>query len=108
MEKFVVSSQLEKTGWNNSTIINKDIIEKIKKLKQQRGNEIQIPGSATLVQSLIKENLIDEFRFLVHPVIMGSGKRFFKDGMKTSGMKLVKTQTFDKGVVLLYYQSLNK
>jgi dihydrofolate reductase len=108
MEKFVVSSQLEKAGWNNSTIINKDIIEEIKKLKQQKGNEIQIPGSAALVQSLMKEDLIDEFRFLIHPVIMGSGKRFFKDGMKTPGMKLVKTQPIDKGVVLLCYESINK
>ena len=107
MEKFVVSSHLEKASWNNSKIINKDIVEEIKKLKQQKGNEIQIPGSASLVQSLMKENLIDEFRFLIHPVIMGSGSHFFKEGMLTSGMKLVKTQTFDKGVVLLCYQSLN-
>jgi dihydrofolate reductase len=108
MEKFVVSSQLEKAGWNNSTIINKDIIEEIKKLKLQKGNEIQIPGSATLVQSLMKENLIDEFRFLMHPVIIGSGKRFFQDGMKTPGMKLIKTQTFDNGVFLLCYQPAGK
>jgi dihydrofolate reductase len=104
MEKFVVSTKLEKANWNNSTIINKNIVEEIKKLKQQEGSEIQIPGSATLVQSLMKENLIDEFRLLVHPVIMGGGKRFFKDEMKTSGMDLVKTQTFDKGVILLCYQ----
>jgi len=104
MEKFVVSSKLEKPAWNNSTIINKNIIEEISELKKLNGNEIQIPGSATLVQSLMKANLIDEYRFLVHPIIMGSGKRFFKDEMKTSEMKLIKTQTFDKGVVLLCYQ----
>jgi len=104
MEKFVVSAKLEKPAWNNSTIINKNIIEEIRELKNQNGNEIQIPGSATLVHSLMKANLIDEYRFLVHPIIMGSGKRFFKDEMKTSGMKLILTQTFDKGVVLLCYQ----
>ena len=104
MEKFVVSAKLEKPAWNNSTIINKNIIEEISELKKLNGNEIQIPGSATLVQSLMKANLIDEYRFLVHPIIMGSGKRFFKDEMKTSEMKLIKTQTFDKGVVLLCYQ----
>lgn len=108
MKKFVVSSKLEKADWNNSTIINKNIIEEIKKLKQQKGSEIQIPGSATLVQSLMKANLIDEYRLLVHPIIMGSGKRFFKDEMKTSGMKLVKTQTLDKGVILLCYQVVNE
>jgi len=104
MEKFVVSTTLEKPAWNNSTIIDKNIIEEIRELKNQNGNEIQIPGSATLVHSLMKANLIDEYRFLVHPIIMGSGKRFFKDEMKTSGMKLILTQTFDKGVVLLCYQ----
>ena len=102
--KFVVSAKLKKAEWNNSTIINKNIVEEITKLKRQQGNVIQIEGSATLVQSLMEENLIDEFRFLVHPIIIGSGKRFFKDEMKTSGMELVKTQTLDKGVVLLCYK----
>lgn len=103
MQKYVVSTTLEKAEWNNSGIINTNIIEEIKKLKKENGNEIQIPGSATLVQSLMKENLIDEFRFLVHPIILGNGKHFFKDGMKTAGMELVKTRMFDKGVVLLCY-----
>ena len=108
MKKFVVSGKLEKAEWNNTTIVNKQIFEEIRKLKQQNGNEIQIPGSATLVQSLIKENLIDEFRFLIHPIIIGKGKRFFMDELNTSGMKLIKTQTLDKGVVLLCYQSAGK
>ena len=105
MKKFVVSAKLEKADWNNSAIINKDIAEEIRKLKQQEGSEIQIPGSATLVQLLMKENLIDEYRFLVHPIIMGRGKRFFKDGMQTPGMKLVKTQKLDKGVEVHCYQA---
>ncbi len=104
VSKFVVSSTLKKAEWNNSTIISENVVEEIKKLKKQQGNEIQIEGSATLVQSLMEVNLIDEFRFLVHPVIMGSGKRFFRDGMQTRGMNLVKTQMLDKGVVLLCYQ----
>jgi dihydrofolate reductase len=104
VSKFVVSSTLKKTEWNNSTIIKDNVVVRITKLKQQPGHEIQIEGSATLVQSLMEANLIDEYRFLVHPVIMGSGKRFFKDGMHTTGLKLVKTQTLDKGVILLCYQ----
>jgi dihydrofolate reductase len=108
MKKYVVSTKLEKAGWNNSTIINKNIVEEIKNLKQQPGNEIQIPGSATLVHSLLKENLIDELRLLVHPILIGNGKRFFNDDMKTSGMKLTKTQTLDKGVVLLCYEIINQ
>lgn len=108
MKKFVVSDRIKKAGWNNTTVITNDIVGKIRALKQESGNEIQIPGSASLVQSLMKEALIDEFRFLIHPVIIGSGRRFFKDGMNTSGMDLVKTKPLDKGVVLLCYQSKTK
>lgn len=104
VSKFVVSSTLKKVEWNNSTIIKENIVAEIAKLKQQPGREIQIEGSATLVQSLMGADLIDEYRFLVHPIIMGSGKHFFKDGMHTTGLKLVKTKTLDKGVVLLCYQ----
>jgi dihydrofolate reductase len=80
------------------------VIEEVARLKQQPGHEIHIEGSATLVESLMKAGLIDEYRFLVHPIIIGSGKRFFKDGMQTAGLKIVKTETLDKGVVLQCYQ----
>jgi dihydrofolate reductase len=106
VKKYVVSSKLKKADWNNTTIINENIVEEIKKLKAQNGTEIQIEGSATLVKSLMETNLIDEFRFLVNPIIAGNGKRFFKDGMQTSGLKLINTQTLDKGVIALCYQSL--
>lgn len=102
--KYVVSSTLKKAKWNNSTIIKENVVEEITKLKRQPGSEIQIEGSATLVQSLMEASLIDEYRILVHPVVMGSGKRFFKDGMSTTGLKLVKTKTLDLGVILLCYQ----
>ena len=106
VKKYVVSSKLKNADWNNTTIINENIVEEIKKLKAQNGTEIQIEGSATLVKSLIEANLIDEFRFLVNPIIAGNGKRFFKDGMQTSGLKLINTQTLDKGVIALCYQFL--
>ena len=102
--KFVVSTSLKKADWNNTTIISKDVIEEINKLKNEEGAEIQIEGSATLVQSLMEANLIDELRFLVHPIIIGTGKRFFKDEMHTKGLDLVRTHTLDKGVILLCYQ----
>ena len=108
VHKYVVSSTLKKADWNNSTIIKENVVEEVTKLKQQPGHEIHIEGSATLVQSLIEADLIDEYRFLVHPVIMGSGKRFFKDGMHTTGLKLVKTQTLNLGVMLLCYESAKK
>jgi len=105
VSKYVVSSNLEKAEWNNTTIISKNIVEEITNLKQQNGTEIQIEGSATLVQSLMESNLIDEFRFLVHPIIAGKGERFFKDSMQSNGLKLISTQTLDKGVIVLCYQT---
>ena len=108
VSKYVVSSTLKKAEWDNSTIIKERVVEEIAKLKQQAGQEIQIEGSATLVQSLMEADLIDEYRFLVHPIIMGSGKRFFKDGMDTTKLKLVNTKALDLGVVLHCYQLAKK
>lgn len=102
--KYVVSSTLKKAEWNNSTIIKENVVEEVTKLKQQPGQEIQIEGSASLVQSMIETDLIDEYRFLVHPAIIGSGKRFFKDGKIPKRLKLIKTKTLNLGVVLLCYE----
>jgi dihydrofolate reductase len=103
--KYVVSSTLKKAEWNNSTIIKENLVEEITKLKQQPGQDILIFGSATLVQSLMEADLVDEYRFLVHPIIMGSGKRFFRDEMVATKLKLVKTKTLNSGVILDCYQS---
>jgi dihydrofolate reductase len=104
--KYVVSTTLEKADWNNTQrIIKENVIEEIRKIKQAPGDYILIPGSATLVQSLMEADLIDEYRFLVHPIIMGSGKRFFKDGMPTTKMALIRTEPIDLGVSALYYES---
>lgn len=69
-----------------------------------RGKDILVDGSATLVQSLMEADLIDEYRFLVQPIIMGSGRHFFREGMPTTRLKLVKSKTLDLGVVALTYQ----
>jgi len=100
--KYVVSKTLKTADWNNSTIIGENLTDEINRLKQQPGNEIQIEGSGELVASLMKNGLIDELRLLVHPVIMGKGKRFFKDGLHS--LNLIKTQPIDKGVIALYYE----
>jgi dihydrofolate reductase len=73
-------------------------------LKQQPGNEIQVEGSATLVDTLIQADLVDEYKFFIHPVIAGTGKRFFKEGKLPGGLKLSNTEVLDKGVVVLTYQ----
>ena len=102
--KYVVSSTPLKAQWNNSTIIEKNVVEEIAKLKRQPGQDILIMGSAILVESLAQAGLIDEYKLLVHPAIMGSGKRFFKDGMGMTQLKLVESKTLSLGVVLLCYE----
>ncbi|MEO8200591.1 MAG: dihydrofolate reductase family protein [Gemmatimonadota bacterium] len=104
MPKYVVSSGLTEAGWNNSTIIRDDVTHQVSRLKRQPGQDIIVFGSATLVEGLLVAGLVDELRFLVQPVLAGKGKRFFKEGMGVTGMSLVKTQAFSKGVVLLSYK----
>jgi len=103
LPKFVVSTTLEKVEWNNSRLIKANIAEEVAKLKQQPGQDIAIHGSTTLVRALMPHNLIDEYRLLVYPVVLGSGKRLFKDGSQAT-LKLVEAKTFGSGVVALIYQ----
>lgn len=103
--KYVVSSTLKKAEWNNTTIIPDNVIAAITRLKQQPGGQMLVQGSAVLAQSLTAAGLVDEYRFLMHPVIMGSGKRFFLDGMQTKGLQLAKTELLDTGVIALTYRT---
>ena len=102
--KYVASKTLKTADWNNSTVIGENLPDEINRLKQQPGSEIQIEGSAELVASLMRLGLVDELRLLVHPVVMGKGKKFFKDGATPAGLNLVKTEPIDKGVIALYYE----
>lgn len=104
MPKYVVSTTLEKADWNNTTIINDNVAEEVAKLKEQPGRDILIAGSADLTHSLMQHDLIDEFRLMIHPVVVGHGKRLFQDGTDTRAMKLVDTQTFSTGAMVLTYQ----
>ena len=103
LPKFVVSTTLEQVEWNNSRLIKENVAEEVSKLKQQPGQNLLIYGSGALVHTLMQHNLIDEYWLLVYPVVLGSGKRLFKDGSNTT-LKLVETKTFSSGVVLLCYQ----
>lgn len=103
-QKYVVSTTLKDAPWENSTIIRRNIADEIRKLKQASGNYILIEGSGTLVKSLMGTDLIDEYRFLVHPVIAGSGKKFYQDGMDLTKLQLVSNKALDKGVIALTYQ----
>jgi len=109
LPKYIVSTTLEKAEWNNSHLIKdaKRVVEEVSRLKQQPGQNILIYGSADLVHTLMQHNLIDEYRLMVFPIILGSGKRLFRDG-RSATLKLVETQTFSSGVVVLIYQPEKK
>lgn len=105
MHKYVVSTTLQEAPWKDSTIISGDVVEAITKLKQQLGKDIIIDGSATLVQSLLGTDLIDEYRFLVQPFIMGRGRRFFPDGTPPTKLRLVESKALSSGSLALVYRS---
>jgi dihydrofolate reductase len=103
--KFVVSTTLEEPlEWNNSTIIEGNVAEEVLKLKRQPGRDILIFGSTDLVKALMQHDLIDEYRLMIFPVILGKGKRLFADGLDTTALKLADTKVFGSGVVLLTYR----
>jgi len=102
--KLVVSTTLDTVEWQNSTLIKGNVVEELTKLKQQPGRNIAITGSATLVRSLLRDGLLDELRLLVHPLVVGRGKRLFEDGSDQTALKLVDAQTFSTGVLYLTYQ----
>jgi dihydrofolate reductase len=108
LPKFVVSTTLKKVSWNNSTLIKGNVAQEVAKLKQQPGQDILIVGSADLVNSLRKYDLIDEYRLMVFPIVLGSGKRLFKDGIDTKILQLVEAKPFKTGVVVLTYRPNGK
>jgi dihydrofolate reductase len=103
--KYIISASMKTADWNNSTVISTNVIEEIGKLKEKH-RQILLDGSASLVQSLVPSGLIDEYHFIVHPVIMGKGKKYFKDGMSVDQLELIKNETLEKGLLSLYYKTL--
>ena len=103
LPKFVASTTLEEPLEWNATLLRGDLAEEIAKLKQQPGQDILIYGSGELVNTLMQHNLIDQLNLLVYPVVLGSGKRLFRE-RSTTTLRLVDTKTFSSGVVALIYQ----
>ncbi len=103
LPKYVVSTTLDTAEWNNSTIIKGNVPTAVADLKQQPGRDILVGGSAQLVQTLMRHNLIDEYRLLAYPVVRGSGMRLFGDGIEVT-MRLVESRAFSTGVVALTYR----
>jgi dihydrofolate reductase len=102
--KLVASTTLTSLEWQNSSLIEGDVAQTLTGLKQGRGRNISITGSPTLVRSLLGAGVLDELRLLVHPIVVGSGKRLFPDGADRTPLELVKSETFSTGVLSLTYE----
>jgi len=103
--KYVVSTNLKTAEWQNSKLIKGNVPEEIAKIKQQPGKNIVVTGSGTLVQTLMKHNLVDEYSLLVYPLVLGTGKRLFREGTEKITLKLVETRPLSTGVVHLRYET---
>ena len=103
-KKYVVSTTLKSTSlWRNSTIISKNIVEEVRKLKAQDGQNIVLDGSSVLVHTLIENDLVDEYALHVYPLVLGGGKRLFPEGKRVN-LKLIGSQALPTGVVYQRYQ----
>ena len=104
MPKYVVSSTLAEPEWNNSTVLKGDVADEVAKLKQEQDGDIVVHGSARLAQTLIEHDLVDEFRLMVFPVVLGSGKRLFGETSDKKPLRLVDSKVVGDGVAILIYE----
>jgi dihydrofolate reductase len=101
--KYVVSTTLTSaTAWRNSTLISGNVLDEVRALKAQPGKNLLIDGSSVLIHTLARNDLIDEYRLIVYPVVLGGGKRVFPDGVRLN-LRLVEAQPLPTGVVLTHY-----
>ncbi len=104
MPKYVVSSTLEDPEWSNSTVLSGDVAEEVSKLKQEQDGDIVVHGSARLVQDLIENDLVDELRLMVFPVVLGTGKRLFGETSDKKRLRLAESKPVGDGVAILIYR----
>jgi dihydrofolate reductase len=104
MPKYVVSSTLATADWPGSILVTGNLATEIAKLKEQPGNDLLLSGSAQLFNGLAQANLIDVYRFMVHPIVLGKGARLFAEDTDQVGLKLIHHEVFDSGIVILEYQ----
>ena len=105
MTKYVVSESLTSADWNNSHIIKGDIAAEVAKLKEGDGGDILVAGSGQLARFVIEHDLVDEYRFLMHPLLLGSGKRLFADDLATTRpLKLTECRQLATGSLILKYE----
>ncbi len=104
LPKYVASNSLRSANWQNSRIIGGDVPDEVVKLKEQPGRELQVHGSGALVRTLLENDLVDELRLLVFPVIVGAGRRLFPDAGLATGLGLVDSRTTPSGVAIHVYE----
>lgn len=105
IRKYVVTTTLDKADWNNSVLIKEDVVEEINRLKQQGGKNIIVHGSGRLIKTLMQHDLVDEYRFLIYPLVLGKGQRLFDDDYAVK-LKLVESRATSKGVVAVVYEPM--
>ena len=101
--KHVASRTLSSLEWNNSVLLEGDVGDALRKLKQEDGPEMQVHGSGNLIQTLLREDLVDEFNLWTFPVVVGAGKRLFSEGTVPAGLKLLDSKVSSTGVVIGKY-----
>jgi dihydrofolate reductase len=104
LPKYVVSSTLQDPDWNNSTVLNGDVVNKVTRLKQELNGEIVVPASRQLVHTLIENDLVDELRLMVYPFVLGAGERLFGDTSDKVPLRLVAARTVGDGLAFLTYE----
>lgn len=106
--KYVASRTLKKLDWKNSHLLEGDVSEQIRKLKAEEGGELQVHGSGNLIQTLLRDGVIDEFHLWTFPIVLGKGKRLFPEGTGAEGFKLIDTKTSTTGCVLQVLEAAGK
>lgn len=106
--KYIVSRSLKKHEWNNSVFINNNVVKELKKLKNQKGPDLHVYGSGNLIQTLLKNDLVDELWLKIFPIILGKGKRLFEDGAIPAAFKLIESKTSPSGVIFANYKRFGK
>ena len=105
LPKYVASTTLnEPLEWRNATLLEGDVAEAVATLKRQPGKDLHVIGSGELAQTLMRHDLVDEYRLMLHPLVLGSGRRLFRDGNPRTALRLVDTTTSSTGVLILTYR----
>jgi dihydrofolate reductase len=102
--KHVASTTLDSVDWQNSHLLEGDVPTAVARLKEEDGPELQVHGSAGLIQTLLEHDLVDEFRLMIFPVVIGKGKRLFGDGTVPGGLRLTDSKTSTTGVIIAFYE----